>query len=289
VQEGVAPVDVIDRIMREAAGFRMGPFELMDLTGIDVNFPASTYIYRGFQNDPRLKTTILHESLFNAGRFGRKSGRGFHSYSDESKAQPPDSAPVAASSLSACAVQDHPGFARLAEQGLQLTTQYSADVILISPQGEDAATAAVRLKLPPPRVVAIDFVGLERKFLTLMAPLGGDGRVHRVADFLRGKGYSVAVINDSPGFVAPRMLSMIANLGCEAAQIGIGTPEDIDLAMRLAQNYPRGPLEWAQWLGPRQVYDTLRQIQDITGSDRYRPSLWLRRRALLDLPIYTRT
>src|SRR6185312_1071344 len=73
--EGVAPVATIDRIMREAAGFRMGPFELMDLTGIDVNFPATRVVYEGFQHDPRLKTTVLHESLFMAGQLGRKTGR----------------------------------------------------------------------------------------------------------------------------------------------------------------------------------------------------------------------
>jgi 3-hydroxybutyryl-CoA dehydrogenase len=75
------------------------------------------------------------------------------------------------------------------------------------------------------------------------------------------------------------------NLACEAAQIGIGSPDDIDIAMRLAQNYPRGPFEWGEWLGPQRVHDMLRQMQDITGSDRYRASLWLRRRALLGLPL----
>ena len=79
---------------------------------------------------------------------------------------------------------------------------------------------------------------------------------------------------------------MIANLGCEIAQMGIGTPEDIDVAMRLAQNYPRGPLEWAEYLGPLRTLQTLRELQEITGSDRYRASLWLRRRALLGLPLH---
>jgi 3-hydroxybutyryl-CoA dehydrogenase len=97
------------------------------------------------------------------------------------------------------------------------------------------------------------------------------------------------VIKDSPGFVAPRILSMIANLGCEVAQIGVAeTPEDIDVAMKLAQNYPRGPLEWAEWLSPQRVLATLQRLQEITGSDRYRPSVWLRRRAMLNLPIRTR-
>jgi 3-hydroxybutyryl-CoA dehydrogenase len=285
-QEGVAPVDVIDRIMREAAGFRMGPFELMDLTGIDVNFPATTSIYRGFQNDPRLKTTLLHEALYNAGRFGRKTGRGFHAYPES----PPAAQPVQASGAAPPSVfiaEDHPGFTQLAAHGMPLVERDRADVLLISPVGEDAVGAAVRLGLPASRVVGVDFLGMERKFLTLMAPLSGGEAVERLAAFLRGAGYSIAVIKDSPGFVAPRIISMVANLGCEVAQNGIAGPSEIDISMRLAQNYPRGPLEWGQFLGPRYVYDTLRQLQEITGSDRYRPSLWLRRRALLGAEIHT--
>jgi 3-hydroxybutyryl-CoA dehydrogenase len=284
-QEGVAPVEVIDRIMREAAGFRMGPFELMDLTGIDVNFPASTSIYRGFQSDPRLKTTILHEGLYNAGRFGRKSGRGFYTYPEPPAAQsePAGNPPP----LTAFMADDHPGYAQLPSTGLSRVGRERADVLFVSPRGEDAASVAARLELSASRVVAIDFVGLERKFLTLMAPFNSEGRVEHVAQHLRSAGYTVAVIKDSPGFVAPRILSMVANLGCEVAQNGIGAPRDIDVAMRLAQNYPRGPLEWAEYLGPRRVFDTLRELQEITGSDRYRPSLWLRRRALLGAPIHT--
>ena len=159
-------------------------------------------------------------------------------------------------------------------------------MILVSPApGEDAASAAARLKLDPARVVAVDFLGMEKGFLTLMAPIGGDAAARRLAAFLRGRGLSVAVISDSPAFVAPRILAMIVNLACEVAQIGIGTPADIDVAMRLAQNYPRGPFEWGESLGAGWIHDTLRQMQAITGSDRYRPSLWLRRRALLGLPL----
>jgi 3-hydroxybutyryl-CoA dehydrogenase len=82
------------------------------------------------------------------------------------------------------------------------------------------------------------------------------------------------------------MIAMIANLGCEMAQIGIGTPADIDLAMKLALNYPRGPLEWAEHFGVGTTHRILTNIQTVTGSDRYRPSLWLRRRAQLGLPIH---
>jgi len=293
--EGVAPVATIDRIMREAAGFRMGPFELMDLTGIDVNFPATRVVYEGFQHDPRLKTTPLHESLFAAGQLGRKSGRGFYDYGDGRAVSHPDDGddpnapPAGAPPVSACVPERAQGFEWLAERGLRLVTSDQAEVILVSPAaGEDAASAAARLRLEPARVVAVDFLGMEKGFLTLMPPVGGDAAAWKLAAFLRGTGLAVAVIGDSPAFVAPRILATIVNLACEVAQLGIGTPEDIDVAMRLAQNYPRGPFEWGEWLGTERVHDTLRRLQEITGSDRYRPSLWLRRRALLALPLRTR-
>src|SRR5919202_1578854 len=94
LQEGVAAPSDIDAVMRECCGFRMGPFELMDLTGIDVNFPASRVIYEGYFHDPRLKTTPGHAAMFNAGRLGRKNGAGFYRYDEQgSKLEPPATAP----------------------------------------------------------------------------------------------------------------------------------------------------------------------------------------------------
>jgi 3-hydroxybutyryl-CoA dehydrogenase len=292
--EGVASVASIDRIMREAAGFRMGPFELMDLTGIDVNFPATRVVYEGFQHDPRLKTTLLHESLFMAGQLGRKSGRGFYTYGENNTptaSRDGDDAdpapPPGGGAPFAWMAEEAPGFALLAARGVKLVTADEAEIFLVSPGGEDAASAAARLGLDPKKVVAVDLIGGEKGFLTLMAPIGGGGAAQKLAAYLRGTGFSVAVVKDSPGFVAPRILAMIVNLACEIAQLGIGIPEDIDVAMRLAQNYPRGPFEWGESIGARRVHDMLRQMQDVTGSDRYRPSLWLRRRALLGLPLRT--
>jgi 3-hydroxybutyryl-CoA dehydrogenase len=262
----------------------MGPFELMDLTGIDVNFPATSFIYQGFQHDPRLKTTTLHELMFNAGRFGRKTRRGYHDYSDAAPL-PQEAGPAPApKTLEARVVEaSHPSFDVLRrDHGLE----EGGDIALLTLVGEDVATAAHRLGLDPVRTVAIDFTGFERKFLTVMSGLGGSDAAQRVADWAFSRGFRVARIKDSPGFVAPRILAMVANLGCEMAQIGIGSPADIDLAMKLAQNYPKGPLEWADHLGLGVVMLILGRLQSITGSDRYRPSLWLRRRALLGRSIY---
>jgi len=286
--ENVANEAVIDEVMRAAAGFRMGPFELMDLTGIDVNLPATQYIYQGFQQDPRLKTTILHEAMLNAGHLGRKSGQGFHNYSDVADTDPEAKPIKDVGALSVCAGEINSGFAVLKADGLNMTDAKNSDVVMISPIGEDAASSCVRLGLEPANVVAVDFIAVENKVLTLMAPVGGNGVIDKLAAKLQQLGYTVFIINDSPGFVVPRILSMVVNLGSEVAQIGVAeSPQDIDTAMKLAQNYPRGPLEWADFLGPNRVLEILEQIQRITGSDRYRPSLWLRRRAMLKLPIHT--
>ena len=280
-QEGVTEPAVIDRIMRDGAGFRMGPFELMDLTGIDVNYAATTYIYEGYQHDPRLKTTTLHQLMSNAGLFGRKTGRGFFDYTagaDLTASPPAPEVPVT--------VQP-----RIIEPDAQwdaITTMagFTAgdDLSLIAPVGEDTATACERLGLDPATTVAVDLTAAASKHLTVMSAIGGGEAAVRVADWLRGAGFIVEVIQDSPGFVLQRILAMVANLGCELAQIGVATPDDVDLAMKLAQNYPKGPLEWADWLGVARTHEIMSQLQAITGSDRYRPSLWLRRRAQLGLP-----
>jgi len=279
-QERVAEPAVVDRIMRDAAGFRMGPFELMDLTGIDVNYAASTFIYEGYQHDPRLKTTTQHALMAAAGLFGRKTGQGFFDYSEGTEMAPSPGPSASPATFRPRIGEPGTGLEALGEA---LGWETGDDVVLLAPVGEDCATACHRLGLDPRRTVAVDLTALEAKHLTVMAAVGGRAIAADVADWLRAGGFTVEVVADSPGFVLQRMLAMIANLGCELAQIGIASPEDIDLAMKLAQNYPRGPLEWAQWLGVAKTYEIMRQLHTITGSDRYRPSLWLRRRALLGL------
>jgi 3-hydroxybutyryl-CoA dehydrogenase len=83
LHEQVASAAQIDAVMRDCCGFRMGPCELMDLTGVDVNFPATQAIYHGFSEDPRLKTSFPHRALYEAGRLGRKTGLGHYAYDDK--------------------------------------------------------------------------------------------------------------------------------------------------------------------------------------------------------------
>ena len=284
VQEGVTTPAVIDRIMRNGAGFRMGPFELQDLTGIDVSHAASKFIYEGFQHDPRLKTSPLQAQMEAAGRYGRKTGQGYFDYSDGAPAEEPPRASTTTPDFTFRFAADDTAFETLAKKTGPATGD---DIALIAPIGEDCSSACVRLGLDPATTVAIDLTAMDALTLTVMGAPGSAEYVEKVAAWLRGLNFTVETISDSPGFVLQRMLAMIANLGCELAQTKVGTPEDIDLAMKLAQNYPKGPFEFGDWLGAGKTYEIMQQIFTITGSDRYRPSPWLRRRAQLGLSLYT--
>lgn len=291
LHEGVAPPAVIDRAMR-AHGFPLGPFELMDLTGLDVNFPASVAIHAGYFGDPRLRSTPAHRAMAEAGLLGRKTGQGFHAYPEGALPGPPP-APALPESAPAAAVvlaEADAGLAALAQAaGMGVRAEDDGRVpVLAAPLGEDASALAARLGLAPQRLVCLDLTGPTDRHVTLMQAPGGDtAAAAAVAAAISAAGREVALIADSCGFIGQRILAMIANLGCEMAQTGLAAPADIDRAMRLALNYPQGPLELCTALGPARVLTILQTLQRLTGDDRYRPSLWLRRRAELGLPIDT--
>jgi len=293
VQEGRATPSQVDAVMRDTCGFRMGPFELMDLTGIDVNFPARKIIYEGFFHDRRMTPSPYHESLFQAGRLGRKTGGGWYAYDDKGAKVDPG-ADHATSALPATSVvimdtHDRKLTGLIASDGARmLGADDGRSPILVAPIGKDCTTTAVEMGLDPRRTIAVDLTGDTAKRLTVMTAPGADGAVLEAAVALLAKsGTRVTVIKDSPGFIAQRMCAMIANLGCEMAMIGIASAQDVDTAMTLGLNYPHGPLALADWLGVRECHEILAQIQAITGDDRYRPSQWLRRRAMLGMSATT--
>ena len=292
-QEGVATAAEIDAVARDCGHFRMGPFELMDLTGIDVNYPVSMIVFEEFLNDPRLKTTPHHKLLYEAGRFGRKTGVGHYRYDEAGKmlASPsPDHATGAAPATKAVIAESGSALAELlAAAGIEaLAEDDGQSPVVAAPLGEDCTSLAARLGLDHRRLVGIDVTGDTAKRVTLMTAPGADSsHCDAVAAAFAKSDRKVTVTKDSPGFILQRLRAFIANLGCEIAQIGLASPEDIDLALKLGLNYPLGPLEIAEDLGLEETHGIMQRLQAITGDDRYRPSLWLRRRALLGLPIRT--
>ncbi|WP_366553035.1 3-hydroxyacyl-CoA dehydrogenase [Aquibaculum sediminis] len=287
VQEGVATPAQVDAIMRDGFGFRMGPFELMDLTGMDVNFPVTRLVHESFFHDPRLRSTTLHRSLFESGRLGRKTNHGHYVYRDGKPEVPSADAAVGdkpARKLVLFEADEHlRAFA--GELGVDLLEEDDgSSPILAAPVGEDCTELARRSGIDPTRLIAIDLLPDVSTRITLMGAPNVDPEVRQAVIDLLGQTRKVTAIADSLGFVAQRILSMVGNLGCEMAQIGLAPPEDIDTAMKLGLNYPKGPLEIVEHLGCRRVFTILERMQALTGDDRYRPSLWLRRRAALHLP-----
>lgn len=291
VQEGVATVAEVDAVMRDCGHFRMGPFELMDLTGVDVNYPVSLIVHEQYNYDPRLRTTTMHKALFDAGRYGRKTQIGNYRYDTKGKAIDPPSPDHEIDATPAEAVYVAAGaevFDDLFAGAKVLASDDGASPIVAALFGEDCSTFAAREGIDHRRLVAIDVTGDVSGRMTIMTAPGADPAARdAVAASLAKAGRKVTAIKDSPGFIGQRMRGMIGNLGCEMAQIDIADPASIDLAMRLGLNYPMGPLEIIDDLGCDVAWRIMTNIQDITGDPRYRPSLWLRRRAQLGLSAVT--
>jgi 3-hydroxybutyryl-CoA dehydrogenase len=294
--ENVAGFDEIDRILREAAGFRMGPFELLDLTGLDVSHPVMEAIYHQYYQEPRYRPSALAAQRLAGGVLGRKSGRGFYAYPDgKQQAMPVPPAPSArparvwvsgARPEFAAAVR-----ARVQQLGGTLDESQSPQdgaLCVVTPLGEDATACAVREGLDAARTVAIDaLLGLDKRRTLMTTPLTAPAMREAAHGLFAADGVPVSVIRDSAGFVAQRVLAHIVNIGCDIAQQGIATPEDIDRAVTLGLGYPKGPLALGDALGARTVLTILESLQSLSGDPRYRPSPWLKRRALLNASLLT--
>ncbi len=295
--EGVASFVEVDRVMRDVCGFRMGPFELMELTGLDVTHPASELIYRQFFEEPRYRPSLLMKSRTEAGVLGRKTKKGFYEYDAEMKpivpteAAPPHARPesVWVSSVDAA------GHAVLTEllkklgASLETGAKPSAKALcLVTPIGEDATTCAVDQGLDPLRTVAVDTLFPMVKRRTIMGTSITDPAFRDAAHgLLASDGVAVTVCHDSPGFIAQRIVAMIVNIGCSIAQSRAASPADIDKAVTLGLNYPNGPFRFAELLGPARVHKVLTSMLGIYGDPRYRPSIWLTRRAKLGVSALT--
>jgi len=262
---------------------------LFDLTGMDVNFPVTRFVHEAMFGDPRLRSTARHRYMLETGQLGRKAGRGFYDYGEGAERPTADTTSDAAPAPAVVLAEPSEALAALAaECGAEvLAEDDGAAPILAALEGEDCAGFAARTGVEARRLVACDMLGDTATRVTVMTPPGGDAAARDAVVALLSRKRAVTAIADSAGFVGQRIAAMVANLGCEMAQMGLAAPEAIDTAMRLGLNYPRGPLELADALGLARLHAILSRMQALTGDDRYRPSQWLRRRAQLGLSAHT--
>lgn len=295
--ECVADYVDIDRILREGAGFRMGPFELLDLTALDVTHPATELIYNQFYQEARYRPSSVMRARLEAGLLGRKVGKGYYSYEggkqavpDEAPAPEYDGRPVWISGVEAEGSKALTEIVSAAGAPLDRGDKPGKDsLILVTPIGEDITTTALKQELDPERTLGVDtLVGLKTR-RTVMTNPATKAEFRDAAHGLMSKdGVKATVIRDCPGFIGQRVISMICNIGCQIAQFGTATPEDIDKAVVLGLNYPNGPLTFGEVLGPKNIVRILDSLICFYGDPRYRASPWLRRRAMLGLSLFTK-
>jgi 3-hydroxybutyryl-CoA dehydrogenase len=303
VAEGVADVPTVDRVMREqvmfnGSGFRLGPFELLDLTGLDVSHPVMESIYRQFYDEPRFRPSAIAAQRVAGGLLGRKTGEGFYRYENGAVVAVAEDEPsFGPATVTRVWVGTGPHQAALRELAVALgaslddAAQPRADsLILIAPLGLDATTACTDAGLPAERTVAIDtlfpFAAKACKRRVLMATPATDPALAQDARrLLSADGACASLVRDSAGFVAQRVVAMMVAVACEIAQQRIANPADIDLAVRLGLGYPSGPLSMGDALGAATVTAVLEGMHACTGDPRYRPSPWMRRRARLGLSL----
>ncbi len=298
--EGVTEFPEVDRIMREAAGFRMGPFELLDLTGLDVSQPVMESIYHQYYEEPRYRPSAIAAQRLAGGLLGRKTGRGFYSYANGIAGPVPAGVVPAARAASVWVSQSHPESAAAvreiaARAGIVVEAEPMAGeraLCIVTPLGTDATTACIAQGLDPGRTVAIDCLpgvaaGTTARRTLMTTPLTTAAMRDAAHALFAADGTAVSVIHDSAGFVAQRILACIVNIGCDIAQQRIARPADIDRAVTLGLGYPKGPLAFGDALGARKVLTILEAMQDFYGDPRYRPSPWLKRRALLGVSLLT--
>jgi 3-hydroxybutyryl-CoA dehydrogenase len=286
LSEGVADHATIDRILMDAAGFRIGPFGLMDLVGLDVAHAVMKSMYEQYFEEPKYRPSFIAEPRVAAGLLGRKTKRGWYEYAPDMQ-MPPEAAAPKAKPASVWAVPELKEL--LLGLGAKVEAKPGAETVcFVAPLGLDATAAALEHKLDPMRTVAVDPLFGFSKRRTIMATPVTRGEVRDQAHgLLASDGVPVSVIKDSPGFVAQRVVAHIVNVGCDIVQMRIATPEDLDRAVMLGLGYPKGPLAMGDALGAKRILAVLENMQELYQEPRYRPSPWLRRRAELGVSLLT--
>ncbi len=292
LEAGGADVATIDLVLREAGGFKMGAFELLDLIGLDVNLAVTKSVWNAYFQDSRFRPSLTQEEMVAGRMLGRKSGRGFYSY-PEGVPTPPASpfgpAPTMVQYLTESDALD-PLVDRIKAAGIKVQSRKEDDpygagqlrvgnATLCLNDGRSATQIAFEDDLP--NVVTLD---LARDFtLTRRVALArGDATTTAaLADavgLFRAISVEVSIIDDVPGMIIGRTLAMLANEGADAVLQKVADAAGVDTAMKLGVNHLEGPLETADRIGLTLFNAILVNLEGHTGDDRYRQSLLLQRK-----------
>jgi 3-hydroxybutyryl-CoA dehydrogenase len=304
LEDGAADCATIDAVLREAGGFPMGPFELADLVGNDVNLAVGRSVWEQTFGDPRYAPFVTQQGLVDAGWLGRKTGRGWFAYHEAGAgARPPAS--TEPERLAPERVTYHGGWLtcyglldRIAEAGISVERYDTGPAGNRTGPGEyDADEQAYGLELPgggliletvgePATVdgnaVVLDWVHDPRtatRVCLAASDTAEPGTLEEAVGLFQAAGLDVSVIDDVPGLLVARTVAMLVNEAVELVARREAAGADVDVAMRLGTGYPEGLLAWGDRLGASTVAEVLIGLARAYPSGRYRVAPLLGRAA----------
>ena len=310
VTEQIASVEQVDRIARLGGGFRMGPFELMDLVGVDVGFDVAKSFAELSFGEPRWRPSPLSARMVAAGRTGRKSGRGFYDYRDgphrpDDPAEPPRAELPSAPGGPVVVIAGEIPLAlelieRAEEAGWDVRTPAEAGgevpfLILDCGASEDDPPlqgGPQAICLHDGSLAALDPGGAAVGFHALpplepgglveltRGPDSRDAAARAAERFFATLGFHTEWVGDAPGLALGRIVCQLVNEAAFAVGEGVGTPADLDAGMVHGLNHPRGPLAWGDQIGLDHVLAVLDALWDEYREERYRAAPLLRRLVL---------
>lgn len=267
------PPELIDTLFR-AAGFKMGPLELTDLIGQDVNFAVARSIYESYYGKTRFAPQLRQAALVDAGWLGRKTGRGVYQYprAEAPQGPPNDAVPIVVSHAHQLA-----GRAILNDlTGAKTGSLFEYDGVVIGMTRGRTALSESRTAGKP--VALLDWFDVQ-KGGGIGFSGSGDAALKFAAGVITGWARSPQPTADRPGLIVMRTLAQLANAAADAAFEGVADEWGIDAAMRFGANYPVGPFAWSDGFGRSRVLGVLEGIAAETGNSFYHPSLYLRQTA----------
>lgn len=291
LQENVTTSEQLDFLLRECGRFAMGPCELTDLIGQDINFSVTQSVYQEFFYEPRYRPSLVQKELVDAGCLGRKSGQGFYHYDDKVQS-PVFELPVYAPTQHKHAIQVYGDWSNMPDFIVRLQENPSieieklkhgnsyvrcGEVILRLTQGESLDVQHVTDK-----VVLMDWHAdwVNAKAIAVTASKAcTEDDLEAVNSLFASINVIPVWIKDHPAMLTLRSIACLVNEACEAVLHAIASEQDIDSAMKYGVNYPQGPFQWAEKIGYNTILQILENMYHIYNEEKYRPSLYLRKKA----------